>query len=240
MKIRNTIVITFFLGFGLVSNAFSQEFQVGIDLDIGVPQNEFSDQLDRVGAGIGLTAGYRFPNSPVMLGLDFGFMNFGKDVREAPFSTTIPDVTVEVENRYNLVQGNAMLRLIAPSGVIRPFADGLIGFNYFFTETVIQERRSSSDEVVRDTNFDDVALSYGFGAGLQFRIYQDRGENSDNNGELSPGSVYLNLMSRYMFGREAEYLQSGSIEIENGEVFYDVSESTTDLLYFKLGLIINF
>jgi hypothetical protein len=239
MKIKKITLAVLFFSFGITANLYSQEFQLGIDFDLGVPQNEFSDQLDRLGVGVGLTAGYLIPNTPVMLGLDFGFMNFGKDVREAPWSTTIPDVTVEVENRYNLVQGNLMLRLTAPSGPVRPFAEGLFGFNYLFTETVIQERRTTSDEIVRDTNFDDFALSYGFGAGLQFRIYQDRGERNQN-GEMSPGAVYLNLASRYMLGNEAEYLQQGSIEIENGQVNYDVSESTTDLLYFKLGIVVSF
>jgi hypothetical protein len=239
MRFKTTVIIAFFVSLGLSANAISQELQVGIDFDVGVPQNEFSDQIDRVGFGVGMYGGYLIPNTPIMLGLDFGFLNFGKDVREAPFSTTIPDVTVEVENRYNLVQGNAKLRLIPPSGAIRPFLDGLFGFNYLFTETVIQERRSTSDEVVRDTNFEDVTLSYGIGAGLQFRIYQDRGQNDDPD-EISPGAVYLNLASRYMLGNEAEYLQQGSIVIEDGQVHYDVSESTTDLLYFKVGIVVAF
>lgn len=43
-----------------------------------------------------------------------------------------------------------------------------------------------------------------------------------------------------MFGREAEYLREGSIIRENGNVTFDVVQSTTDLLYFKLGVTVGF
>ncbi len=216
----------------------AQELQIGLDLDIGVPQRDFSDQLDRVGVGLGITGAYLFPDTPFMLGLDFGFMNFGKDVREEPLSPTIPDLRVVVENRYNLVSGNLMFRLIPQPQAFRPYVEGLFGFNYFFTETAIVERGSlSGEDKLRDTNFEDIALSYGFGAGLQLRLYQDKVPDRE---ETSPAAVYLTLASRYMLGREAEYLQQGSVIIENGNVTYDISRSKTDMLYFKFGIVISF
>lgn len=235
---KNILTGVFILFLIYPSYIHSQELQVALDLDIGVPQREFSDQLDRVGVGLGISGAYQFPGTPVMLGLDFGFMNFGKDVREEPLSTTIPDLRVEVENRYNLIQGNLLIRFIPQQQAFRPFVEGLFGFNYFFTETAILERGSrSSDDKLRDTNFEDVALSYGIGAGLQLRVYHDKVADRE---EISPASVYLTLGSRYMMGREAEYLQQGSIQIENGNVFYDISRSKTDLLYFKFGVVISF
>jgi hypothetical protein len=230
------IIILVLIIFPVASQA--QELQFGLDLDIGIPQREFSDQLGRAGVGLGITGGYQVPSTPVMLGLDFGFMNFGKDVREEPLSTTIPDLRVEVENRYNLVTGNLLLRLIPQPQAFRPYIEGLFGFNYFFTETAILERGSiSSEDKLRDTNFEDIALSYGFGAGIQLRVYQDKVQDRE---EASPAAIYLTLASRYMLGHEAEYLQQGSISIENGNVFYDVSRSKTDLLYFKFGVVFSF
>lgn len=232
-----TLIIVLFLFIGHVHTA-AQELQLSLDLDIGIPQRDFSDQLDRAGVGLGISGAYQFKNTPVMLGLDFGFINFGKDVREEPLSTTIPDLRVEVENRYNLVTGNLLLRLIPQPQAFRPYVEGLFGFNYFFTETAIRERGSfSSEDKLRDTNFEDVALSYGFGTGLQLRVYQDKVPVRE---ETSPAAVYLTLASRYMLGHEAEYLQQGSISIENGNVFYDVSRSKTDLLYFKFGIVVSF
>lgn len=218
----------------------AQEFQFGFDLHYADPQNEFELQLDNPGIGIGFWAGYRFGNSPLMLGLDFSYTNFGIDSREEPLSTTIPDLRVEVENKYNLVNGNLFLRLMMPSGVIRPYAEGLFGFNYFFTETILRERGTISDgERLRDTNFEDTTMSYGFGGGLQIKIYEGTGTN-ERGEETAPAVFYINLQGRYMLGNEAEYLQSGSIQLTNGDVVFDVSRSETDLLYFKLGLHIGF
>lgn len=227
---------------GISGASYSQEIQAALDLGVGIPQGDFRDQSDHVGGGINLMGGYRFANSPVMLGLEFGFMNFGTDTRDEPISTTIPDLRVEVENSYNLVHGDLLLRLIAPPSTFRPYVDGLFGLNYFFTETVIRDRDDffDDDEVLSDTNFEDTALSYGFGAGLQIRLWQRKGEITSTVGDVEPSSVYLNLRGRYMFGREAEYLQKGSVETENGEVTYDVSQSTTDLLHIKIGVGVNF
>ncbi len=244
MKMRTVLISGLILAFSfaLSTKTEAQELQVAIDFDLAAPQGEFSDQLDKLGWGLNLMGGYRFGQTPIMLGLEFGFMNFGRDVRDAPLSTTIPDLRVEVENSYNLVHGDILLRMIPPPTAIRPYVEGLVGFNYFYTETVIRDRGSfSGEERLRDTNFEDTALSYGLGAGVHFRLYQDRAMERDSE-DVTPSSVYLSLSSRYMFGREAEYLQEGSIDVVSrpGEVLYDVSRSKTDLLYFKLGLVINF
>lgn len=224
------------------SNLKSQELQFGLDFQIGAPQGDFNTQLDnRLGFGIGGMFGYRFENTPFMLGLDFGFMNFGTETREEPLSSTIPDLRVEVENSYNLFHGDILLRVLSPERAARPYIEGLFGFNHFFTQTVLRERGGfgSEPEKLRDTNFRDTALSYGFGAGLQFRVYSDDGSRSES--EFSgPYSVYLHLASRYMFGREAEYLKEGSIIREGGNVTYDVIRSTTDLLHFKIGITVGF
>lgn len=238
---KRIIILTTLLILGLSTASFSQEIQAALDVGVGIPQGDFRQQFDHVGGGINLMGGYRFANSPVMLGMEFGFMNFGTDTREEPISTTIPDLRVEVENSYNLVHGDLLLRLIAPPSTIRPYVDGLVGFNYFFTQTVIRDRDDFFDEEkLSDTNFEDTALSYGFGAGVQIRLWQRKGEITRTLNDVEPSSVYLNLRGRYMYGREAEYLQKGSIRTDNGEVVYDVSQSTTNLLHIKIGVGVNF
>lgn len=224
----------------LHEDVFARQFQGSIDFNIGAPQGEFNDQLDRLGYGLNFTAGYQFRESPFMLGIDFGFMNFGTDSREEPLSSTIPDLTVLVENSYNLVTGNILVRAMTPEATVRPFIEGMVGFNYFYTETTIRERGFSSDEpVLRDTNFDDIALNYGIGGGVQFLLWRNRIPDVEIT-STDVHSVYLNVAGRYLPGREAEYLQEGSIIRDNGQVTYDVSRSKTDLLYFKLGVGVRF
>lgn len=236
----NKLVVAFLLSM-LVSmtlsiDARAQEFHFDLDFNVGAPQGEFSNEVDRLGWGLGLMGGYKIPETPLLVGLDFGFMNFGIDTRTEPLSSTIPDITVEVENSYNLLTGNLVFRLTGPPSRFRPYVDGLFGFNYFFTQTVLRERGSfAEEEVLRDTNFDDTSLSYGLGSGINVRVFRNNTQ-TDAAHDMSLGSVYLNAGVRYMFGREAEYLQEGSISTDNGNVSYDVSRSETDLLYFKFGV----
>ncbi|PWN06559.1 outer membrane beta-barrel protein [Rhodohalobacter mucosus] len=223
----------------MVQQSQARQWEGSIDFNLGSPQADFSEQLDRLGVGIGLTAGYQFSDSPFMLGFDFGFMNFGVDSRDEPLSSTIPDLTVRVENSYNLVNGNIALRAITQEASVRPFLEALVGFNYFYTQTTIRERGFGEEDVLRDTNFDDFALNYGFGGGAMFRVWQNSAMSSEP-GSTPISSVYINVAGRYLFGNEAEYLQKGSIATENGQVTYDVSRSETDLLYFKLGVGFKF
>jgi len=233
-------IISFLILTAFSSNAQAQEFHFDLDINVGVPQGEFSDEIDRLGWGLGLMGGYKIPETPLMVGLDFGFMNFGIETRTEPLSTTIPDITVEVENSYNLVTGNLLFRLSGPPTTFRPYIDGLFGFNYFFTQTVLRERGAFSDEdVLRDTNFDDTSLSYGFGTGANLRVYNGAVQGGSAS-DFALRGVYLNAGVRYMFGREAEYLQEGSITRNNGNVSFDVSRSETDLLYFKFGVNFTF
>ena len=223
-----------------VQPSHARQWEGAIDLNVGVPQAEFSDQLDRGGIGVGFNAGYQFANTPFMLGIDFGFMNFGVDEREEPLSSTIPDLTVRVKNSYNLLNGDIVLRAMTKEAVVRPYLEGLFGFNYFFTQTTISERGFGNEDVLSDTNFEDFSLNYGFGGGTMFRVWRNNNESS-NPLEANPvQSVYINISARYLFGNEAEYLQEGSIATDNGTVTYDISRSETDLLYLKLGVGFRF
>lgn len=233
---KTTTNLCLFILFNLyATDVMARQFQADLDFSLGVPQYEFSDQLERLGVGLNFSGGYQFRQTPFMVGADLGFQNFGVESREEPLSTTIPDLRVLVENSYNLATGNLFIRVLAPDKTVRPYIDGLLGFNYFYTETVIRERGFASDDpILRDTNFEDVALNYGFGGGVKIKVYSGV-NNHTGESMYNVRSAYISLSTRYLFGREAEYLKEGSITRENGEVFFDVQKSKTDLLYFKMG-----
>ncbi len=210
--------------------AAAQEAEFGLNLQLGLPQGPFQDQLDEIGFGIHGMAGYLIPNTPVMLGLDAGFLTFGTDRRDEPLSSNIPDVRVRVENSYNMANFNFLVRLTGRDAHFRPYADFLVGFNYLFTDSVVRSRGGSQEEVFRDTNFDDFTLSYGVGAGMRFMVWDVSGTGQGQ------GRLYINTGARYMAGGKAEYIQPGSITTEGGELDFDVSRSRTDLLSFHLGV----
>lgn len=216
----------------LAAGAQAQSWQAGIDFLLGSPQQEFRRNVDRLGGGATLNAGYAPEGTPVMLGLEFGFMNYGSSERREPFSTTIPDVYVRVNTTNNFILGHAFLRIQPNVGVVRPYLQGMAGFNYLFTETKIQNENNAGQEVAGSTNISDGTFSYGGGAGIMFLVYQP-----DDN---SVSDVFVDLGVRYVFGGEAEYLKEGSIHSVNGRAVYDVLKSDTDLLEFQLGVSVRF
>ena len=216
----------------IAGGANAQSWQGGLDLLLGSPQREFRKNVDKIGVGAVLNAGYAPEGTPIMLGLEVGFMNYGSSDRREPFSTTIPDVFVRVSTTNNFILGHAILRLQPNAGVFRPYIQGMAGFNYLFTETKIENENNTGQEVASSTNLSDGAFSYGGGAGLMFLVYRpDDGGVSD---------IFVDLGARYVFGGEAEYLKEGSIRNVNGRVAYDVLRSKTDLLEFVVGVSVRF
>jgi hypothetical protein len=196
---------------------------------IGVPQGEFKDKLDENSYGIGGEFIYSPGKSALGIGLSLGFGVYGSEERREPFSTTIPDVTVKVTTTNNILQGHLILRAMSKTGKLRPYADGLIGFNYLFTETKISDR-SDGDEVASSTNLDDGVLSYGGGGGLLLLL------GTSGEGSSQPIEWNLDLGVRYLLGGEAEYLKEGSITIEGNSVSYDLIKSKTNLLTVRIGV----
>lgn len=218
----------------------AQELNAGINLQVVLPQNEFDESINTTGLGINLNGLYKFPQSPFGLGLDFNFINFGQDSRDEPLSSTIPDLTVRVKNEYNLVQGLLAAKIQPQDGVLRPYAEGLAGFNYFYTQTSIENRRNQGDEpIATDTNFDDWGFAWGGGGGVMIRVFDRRGSvNLTSDNPLAAG--YINLGVRYLNGSEAEYLKEGSIRRSNGNVTYDTLKSRTDMLIIQFGFVMEF
>ena len=217
-------------------------FKLGIAFMIGFPKNEFSDNVENNGYGVNFNFGYTIPQSPLTIGLDAGFLIYGRETRRERFSLTIPDVTVEVTRSNNIVPIHLYMRLSPPSGPVLPYAEGLIGLSYLFTETSIKDEDEFDEEIASSKNLEDVAFNYGGGGGLLIQVYKReedrRSRREDDDNKLH--SVYINLSLRYMKGGEAEYLTEGSIEIEGGNVFYDVRQSRTDMVMAKIGVTFAF
>jgi opacity protein-like surface antigen len=218
--------------------AQDQRFNFGITGTLAIPQGPFRDNVERLGPGINFMFGYQLPNTPFLLGVDAGFVSFGSDERTEQLSPNIPDLRVRIRNSYNMGHGQLLLRMQGMNPGFRPFMDALLGFNYLYTETTLNNRSSFGEEpVLRDTNFDDWTLSYGLGAGVQIKLSEF--QTYDDVNEVSkPARLYLTLQTRYMLGDEAEYLNS--LSTNNGNVVYDIRKSRTNLVYIQVGVTFTF
>ncbi len=220
------------------SLSFAKYGQAGLNFVIGMPQDEFRDNIDRNGYGIGGHIAYR-PNPAFCVGLALGLLTYGSESRYEPFSTTIPDVTVEVTRSNNIAQLHLILQVDAPLEYVRPYLEGRLGINYLWTETHIKDVEGQED-VVSSTNFEDMAFSYGGGGGLMVRVWKSKhAKKYAKKGKVH--TVYIDLKTIYTLGGEAEYLKEGSIVInEDATVDYIVSRSRTDLLNVHIGVAMEF
>lgn len=213
---------------------FAQNFQGGINFLVGAPQGEFKRNVDKTGFGVAGTIGWAPAETPVMLGLELGFMVYGSETRRQPFSTTIPNVFVDVNTSNNFFLAHLIVRGQPNQGTIRPYIQGMVGMNYLFTRTKIENSGNGGEEIASSDDLSDEAFSYGGGAGLMFLVWtQEEGDNG-------LGEVLIDVGARYVLGKEAQYLKEGSIAYRNGRVVYDVSNSKTDLLELQLGVAFRF
>ncbi len=224
------------LTFGVQSAIAQRGLQIGGQLLLGSPQGEFRDKVDNFGFGGSAFFGYQVEGAPVVMGLELGGMIYGHESRVVPLSTTIPDIFVDVETNNMFVTGHTVLRLQPNRGFIRPYIDGLFGFNYLFTETSVHDEDFNDDygSVFSSTHEDDIGLSYGAGIGAMIKLA------STNSEEGLPLGIFLDLRTRFLNGSKVNYLREGSIRREETGLEYDTQRSKTDTAYFQVGIIFQF
>jgi hypothetical protein len=206
---------------------------VGGSFVIGIPQNEFNENVDNLGYGFEIHGTIWKPEKkrPFTVGLNLGYLIYGSENQARPLSHTIPDILVDV-NRQNSIVNFHLLFQIAPfTGTWRPYFEGLAGGNYIFTTTEVESQHSWGDNenIAESTNFDDFSWSFGCGAGLLIRL-----KPADDNS----GDIYLNLKARYLWGTKVNYLTEGDININpvNYNVEYNLRNSKTDLFTINIGV----
>jgi hypothetical protein len=220
----------------LTSFTYSEErFQASVSFIPVFPLNEFKANVDSIGLGGLGDFVYRFNDSLLYLGASVGLMIYGSESREEWLSAEIPEVIVDVTTRNYILMCHLLLRLQSPKGKLRPYLDGLVGFNYLWTETGVYDRDGFDQKVVSDVNFSDWTWSCGIGGGLMLSMYEKK-----RSGKARPFAIFLDLGARYLKGGKAEYLKEGSIIRESQRVVYDVSESSTDLFTIRAGLSFAF
>jgi hypothetical protein len=208
--------------------------QGSLSFGLGIPTGDFNENTNNLGYGGNVYIGAEFPNSPVGVGLDFSVFAFGRSTRNVPFSETVGGaVRVDVITTNTIVQPHLVLRLQPRDGLVRPYAEGLFGFKYLFTDTRVQDERREDETIASSRNFDDFALSAGGAAGVHIRVAQGNPGSQQN----SFRAIYVKLGLQYMWGREAEYLDiSDGYDPDNPQV----RQSNTTMLIPMIGVALQF
>jgi hypothetical protein len=212
-----------------------ERFHASVDFTLGFPQSEFKQNVDRTGVGGSGYFAYKFKNSPFSLGVSFGVLVYGSETRRELLDGSIPEVEVNVTTRNSILKCHLVFRAQFPEGTFRPYVEGLVGFQYLWTETGVYDRGGGREKIASSVNLSDWTWSSGAGCGLLIKIYGHRKNRGQNT-----FAILLDFGARYLKGGRAEYLREGSIHQEDDRLIYDSKISRTDLITARLGLSFAF
>ncbi len=204
---------------------------VGVHFQVGVPQGEFADAYDQIGFGGDLDLYFRLsPNLPVYAGLNLsllGLEQFRRDFKVPLPGGFLQDYRLRVGS--NIFSGYGGLRLMPSAGVMRPYAEGLIGFKNFYRSKRLQQQPVNSNEWQEvDTETDgEWTLGYGGSAGVLFFF----------NSWLA-----LDLKCSYLIGKEVRFyklqdpVDPVAFEDDPFSVF-DPVRATTNMVIPQIGVV---
>jgi hypothetical protein len=159
------------------------------------------------------------------LGLEGGWMQYGRETIRAPLSSTVGRINVDVTTSNNIVFLGAGPQLTVPSGPVRPYVSGSVGFSYFFTESSVAGSNSDDESFAATKNFDDFIFATTGGAGVYIPLGTRR-------------EAGLDLGVRYHNGGRGQYLREGSITDRPGQAPLIVPiESETRLWSWRVGFV---
>jgi hypothetical protein len=209
------------------------DWEAGADGLWGLPQGELDDNVSNDAIGISGYVARRMGKSPLLLGFEASFLQYGEESRTQSISTDIPEITVRVSTANRIVLTHFLARLESSTGRVRPYLDGYLGLGYFFTRSTVEG--DAYEPIASSTNFEDWTSSFGLGGGLLVPIVTRDTPKGERDFEL-----HFEARARYLFGGRAEYLTEGLLIDESGELSIDPYESRTDLLVLHFGVAFHF
>lgn len=223
---QSTVFMTDSLG--PATRAGEPRFQGGLALSVGQPVHEFRQYVDDgIGAsGHGL---YRMGGSGAFaLRVDGGFVQYGSETKRIPWNDNVGRVSVDLTTRNNIFWAGVGPHLMVPSGPVRPYATGSVGFAVFTTNSSIRDR-DTDIEIASDNNQNDATWAMSGGGGFLIPVARN-----------ARSLVFLDVGARYHRNGRVTYLREGGItDLPGGGVQYDRIRSEGDLWTFQVGVSVG-
>ena len=208
--------------------ADAQQWSVGGGFAMTLPRGEFGAVVSE-GYGVGLQSVFR-PEPWGVFGfrLDASFVTYGSESFYVPVSPTIPRITTRLRTTNNIGMFGVGPQLGVPTGPIRPYINGFVGFGYFYTRSSLSDPGGPCcydyGGGFSSTNFDDTSFAYGGGGGLGIALSSNQ-------------RFQLTLDAQYRHHETTRYLREGSIEEDRyGNVHITAFESAVDLVLLRFGV----
>jgi hypothetical protein len=201
----------------------------GGSLLMGEPQREFRDNgVPRSWGGSGNLVALVDRRGIFGIRLEGGGMIYGHETKRVPLSSTIGGrVMVDVSTVNSILFAGLGPQLMFPSGPLRPYASGTVGIAYFTTQSAVDGADGDND-FARDTNYDDLNVSYRGIGGLYIPLYRGR------------TTVALDFSAQYHSNGVVSYLKEGGIrDNPDGSITFSPMNSRADLVSFHLGVSVG-
>ena len=191
----------------------------------GIAVGDFGDRVGTSpGAGLDFTS--RIGRTPIAVGAELSYLQYGKETRRLSLVPAVPEVLTDVNTTNHLLQTHALVRVQPETGRVRPYVEGLLGFRYVFTRTSFTNPDEGSHG---STLLGDLAPSAGAGGGVTVELVSGR-----------DARLNLDLGLRYFTGDDVEYLTKGAIERHDGGVTLEPTRSAIDLVSLHVGIAVDF
>ena len=234
-----------------------RRFRIEPRFAAGVPVGTFGDN---VGASFGGAVDFsvRLGDTPVSVGAALAHLRYGTETRHVALFNTVPEVVSDVNTSNNVFWTHALVRVQPRTGSVRPYVDGLLGFSYAYTSTVVSNVNTGDDVFLTThgrvnvhphgllgfsysygldlghgteltTHLDDFAPSLGVGGGVTVLLVSGR-----------EAVLSLNLGVRYLVTGDVSYLREGAIHRDESGVRFEAVRSPVNVVSPQIGVTLGF
>jgi hypothetical protein len=169
-------------------------------------------------------------DSPLFAGLHIGAMYYNS--KDQPIE--VENSSVTLEPLKGAILAHLLLRGQKTDGRLRPYVEGLVGLQHFFSRTsslqgpiygVIEDGSTlSTNEIAK-------VFSFGGSCGCLYSIHTYANRDEENKAK----EILLDLRLRYLYGGKTEFIKE-SYRIEGDNVIFNTVRARTDLFTIQIGL----
>ncbi|MEX6686689.1 hypothetical protein QTN47_04245 [Danxiaibacter flavus] len=212
----------------LVQFSFGQKFSAVFNVNAGIPVGEFKDVSDKTAVGARFNFLYQPSDmAPVYVGLELGYQVRG--LRSSTFYGYVNGYYDEygITASSNVFSIFFNMRLQPPGkATVKPFIDGMFGFNDFYSSINVSSYYSDYDNGYSNSSKARWTLAYGGSAGVDIALNKR-------------GNLWLEAKMSYLLGQNNKYLTDPKID-DAGNVVFTEKSSETDMLLPQLGVKFSF
>lgn len=144
------------------TNPLDSATRIGIAVG-GLYASPGKDLKPFVNRGFGAGGSFLFKLDPagvLALRADANWVNYGNDRTRVPLAGSGGLISFDLNTSNNIFMGGIGLQLQAPSGPLRPYVGGTVGFATFWTQTSAEGSDNNNEPFATSTNQRDNTFAY--------------------------------------------------------------------------------